>query len=288
MKMNKKVLINIILLVVFSTAVGQSTSNKRTSTVTTNDGISISYNVYGSGLTTLVFVHGWSCDKSYWREQITPFSKDYKVVTVDLAVHGESGLGRKDWTIQSFGKDVATVINELKLTKVILIGHSMGGDVIVDTALEIPERLMGLVMVDTYKKLGTGREPEQIEIFVNTFREDFPSTVKTLVRSMFLSTSDSLLVDSIANDMASAPPEVALSALKSSFTHSRQITHDLEHLTIPVITINPDNEPTDIESMQIHGVKVLITKGTGHFLMLENPEKFNNQLEKVIAMIVGE
>ncbi|HPB56158.1 MAG TPA: alpha/beta hydrolase, partial [Candidatus Aminicenantes bacterium] len=52
------------------------------------DGTPISYEVYGSGEPTLVFIHGWSCDSRYWRAQIPFFSKGHRIVLLDLAGHG--------------------------------------------------------------------------------------------------------------------------------------------------------------------------------------------------------
>ena len=265
---------------------GQSVPNKKPLTVTSADGVSIAYETFGKGSTALVFVHGWSCDKSYWKGQIEYFSKAYRVVNIDLGGHGESGLGRKDWTIYSFGTDVAAVIKHLSLERVILIGHSMGGDVSADAALLLPGRIAGLIMVDVYKKLGAGRPAEQIDAFVADFSVDFAPKVQKLVRSMFLTNADPSLVEFVAKDMSSAPPAVALSAMRSSFTHSRQITHDFEHLKLPVIALNPDNEPTDVESMRKHGVDVIIMPGVGHFLMMEDPKRFNELLETAIKKIL--
>ena len=55
-----------------------------------SDGVDIHYEVYGKGEPTLVFIHGWSCDRSYWRAQVEYFAKQYQVITIDLAGHGES------------------------------------------------------------------------------------------------------------------------------------------------------------------------------------------------------
>jgi pimeloyl-ACP methyl ester carboxylesterase len=74
----------------------------------------------------LVFVHGWSSYQNYWRQQVNIFSKDFKIMTIDLAGFGESGNNRKIWDMPSFGQDVSTVVNNLNLEKVILIGHSKG------------------------------------------------------------------------------------------------------------------------------------------------------------------
>jgi pimeloyl-ACP methyl ester carboxylesterase len=112
---------------------------------TSADGVRIAYEVHGHGSPALVFVHGWSCNRSFWAGQIEPFSKQFEVVGVDRAGHGDSGRNRAKWTIPSYSEDVAAVVKKLNLKKVILIGHSMGGDVIPEAALGLPGRVVGLI-----------------------------------------------------------------------------------------------------------------------------------------------
>lgn len=92
--------------------------------------MAIAYQVVGSGKPALLFVHGWYCDQSYRNAQVNHFAPQYKVVTIDLAGHGKSGLDRKTWTMEAFGDDVMAVVKELDLDRVVLIGHSIGGHVI--------------------------------------------------------------------------------------------------------------------------------------------------------------
>ena len=107
------------------------------------DGTSISYEVYGAGEPTLVFVHGWSCDARYWRAQVPHFSRKHRVVVLDLAGHGHSGSSRTRYTMGSFGEDVRAVTQASGGSRVILIGHSMGGTVIVEAARLMPDRVIG-------------------------------------------------------------------------------------------------------------------------------------------------
>src|SRR6185369_2084631 len=72
------------------------------------DGVHVQYRVYGNGEPALVFIHGWSCDSNYWREQIGAFKGKYTLVMVDLAGHGGSDSNRSDWSMAHFGQDVAT------------------------------------------------------------------------------------------------------------------------------------------------------------------------------------
>jgi len=192
----------------------------------------------------------------------------------------------KNYTIEAFGADVAAVVNKLGLRHAILIGHSMGGDVIAAAAgILTHEQIAGLVMVDTYKKLGPGRTPEQVEAFVSRFRTDFRDSVNSFVRAIFSPQADSALVNWVSNDMASAPPDIALSALESSFSYSREITKALSEAKLPVIAINSDNAPTDLVSMHQYGVDVMIIPHVGHFVMMEDSRKFNEVLQTVIKKL---
>ena len=134
-----------------------------------SDGIPVCYEVHGTGAPALVLVHGWSCDRSYWSRQIGYFAGRYRVVAIDLAGHAESGAGRPAWTMPAFGNDVVAVVEKLGLEELVLIGHSMGGDVIVETALRLPGRAVGLVWADTYSSLGEPRTREQIQQFTDRF-----------------------------------------------------------------------------------------------------------------------
>jgi len=256
--------------------------DKRAEVVTSADGTRIAYEVHGEGSPALVFVHGWSCDRTYWAGQLEPFSRQFKVVAVDLAGHGESGLGRKAWTMESFGDDVAAVVKKLGLERIILIGHSMGGDVIAEAARRLRGRVAGLVWLDTYKQLGPGRTPKEVQTFVAKFRANFVDTTRDFVRGMFLPNSDPSLVERVAMRMSAAPPTVAVGALESAFNYSRQMPRTLKELNLRVVAINPDDKPTDVASMERYGVEVMFMPGVGHFLMMEDPERFNGILRTAI------
>jgi pimeloyl-ACP methyl ester carboxylesterase len=253
---------------------------------TSADGISIAYELHGEASPALIFVHGWSCDRSYWAGQVEPFSQQFTVIAIDLAGHGESGVERTAWTIESFGDDVAAVVKEVGLERIILIGHSMGGNVIAEAARRLLGRVIGMVWVDTYKQLGRGRTSEEIRTFMAGFRANFVDATRTSVRDMFPTNADRSLVDRVAMDMSAAPPTVALGALESTFGYSREMPRSLDELKLRVIAINPDYKPTDVASLERHGVQVMLMPGAGHFLMMEDPERFNGFLRAAIDKLV--
>src|SRR3954467_15005095 len=118
------------------------------------DGVHVQYRVYGHGEPTLVFVHGWSCDSNYWREQVPFFKQKYTVVTVDLAGHGGTDGSRSDWSIARFGDDVATVMSAVPSQQIILVGHSLGGPVAIEAAHKLGKRVIGIIGVDTFSTIG--------------------------------------------------------------------------------------------------------------------------------------
>jgi pimeloyl-ACP methyl ester carboxylesterase len=269
-----------------SLSLGHAAQKSQALKVPSVDGVPIAYEVFGQGDPALVLVHGWSCDRSYWNEQIEYLGAQYRLVLVDLAGHGDSGSSRKEYTMTAFGADVAAVVEQLGLQRIVLVGHSMGGDVIVDAARLLPGRVAGLVWVDDYKSLGAASSDAQIDAFVTKFRRDFRGTTISFVRGMFGPDADPALVERVARDMASAPPAIALSAMRNSFGNARHVPAALAALKLPVIAINSDREPTDHESLARHGVKAFVLPDSGHFPMLEDPARFNRTLDSMVKGMV--
>jgi pimeloyl-ACP methyl ester carboxylesterase len=257
-------------------------SPARAQTVPSADGVPIAYEVLGQGSPALVLVHGWSCDRGYWKEQVEYLSPQYRLVLIDLAGHGESGMGRKDYTIAAFGADVAAVVDSLGLDKVVLVGHSMGSDVVVEAAKLLKGKVTGLVWVDQYDSLDDFNSPEKIEEVVARFRKDFRGTTEGFVRGLFGPNADPKLVERIAKDMASAPPAVGLSALRNTWLNGPNLPAALAALKLPVVELNADRNPTDHASLAKHGVKAFVIPDIGHFLMVEDPPRFNRALDSVV------
>ena len=253
-------------------------------TAVSADGVPVCFEVRGTetGGPTVVFVHGWSCDRRYWADQLSHFAERYQVVAVDLAGHGESGMGREAWTMPAFGADVVAVAESLGLGQLALVGHSMGGEAIVEAALRLGERVVGLVWVDSYRTLGGTQSATKLQRFLAPFRVDFAAATRSWAQSMFLPSSDPDLVDWVVSDMASAPPEVAVGALQHALSFEPAIVTALRDMTTPVVAINPDYRPNDIDALRRHGVKAVLMPGVGHFAMMEDPDTFNRLLAEAV------
>jgi pimeloyl-ACP methyl ester carboxylesterase len=250
------------------------------------DGTPISYEVYGSGEPTLVFVHGWSCDARYWREQVPHFSKSYRVITLDLAGHGHSGVQRSRYTMPAFGEDVRAVVEATGGNSVILIGHSMGGTIIAEAARFMPDRVAGLIGIDTLQNIEYPMTRKELKKMIAPLKKNFRTGSRQFVSQMISPRTDPKLREWILSDMSAAPPAVALSAMNEMM--SQYITGEaakiFDKLRIPVITVNGDSWPINYEANRRHmfSYEAIVLKEADHFLMMDRPAEFNQALEKAI------
>ena len=257
--------------------------------VTSHDGSPISYEIFGTGEPSLVFVHGWSCDARYWRAQLPYFSKYHRVVILDLAGHGHSGSTRSRYSMKAFGEDVRAVTETLDSHKVILIGHSMGGSVIAEAARLMPDRVIGLIGVDTFENVEYPMTPEELAKMIAPLEMDFPSGTRNFIKQMMLPGTEPKLRAWILSDISAAPKEIALSATREMM--SQYITGEaariFDDIKVPVITVKGDLWPADYAANRRHMVsfETLVLEKADHFLMMNRPEDFNLLLDKAIEMI---
>ncbi|THB72615.1 MAG: alpha/beta hydrolase [Gammaproteobacteria bacterium] len=254
-----------------------------------DDSERIAYTATGNGDVALVFIHGWSCDARYWRNQVPVFAQNYRVLTIDLAGHGHSSSTRSDFTISSFANDLKAVIEKEQIGKAILIGHSMGGGVIASAARIMPKRVIGIIGIDTFHSVAEQMPQSVIDNMVKPFEDNFKEAAQNFVSSMFPSDTDDQLIRWVKEDMSSAPKEIALSAFRNYL--GQYITGEsagvFKGIDIPVVSINARLWPTDYEKNMKHisNYKLIYIEESGHFPMLEKPEEFNNLLQKAIRIV---
>ncbi|MFV2072809.1 MAG: alpha/beta fold hydrolase [Thermoanaerobaculales bacterium] len=252
------------------------------------DGVPIAYTVSGGGEPAIVFIHGWMCDQSFWAAQTEALAGKYTVVTLDLAGHGASGMEREGWPLLAFGADVAAVVEHLGLAQVILVGHSMGGPVILEAARLMPDRVIGLVGVDTLLDADYEWDREQMKSFTAALETDFVATCGAFVSSMFVEESDPALIERVQTDMCSGPPELGITLMRSFVDYDQAAAMAAVPAAIPLRCINAPTFPANIEGNRAYHQDFDATTidGVGHFLMMEKPDEFNASLIKLITEFV--
>ncbi len=252
-----------------------------------HDGVEIVYTDRGEGPAAIVFVHGWSCDRSYWEGTLETFAPDLRVVAIDLPGHGESGAGRTAWDVAGYGRDVAAVVTGLDLPHVVLVGHSMGGPVALEAARHLPGRVAGVIGVDTFHDLGRARERGRWDELVAAYEKDFVGTCRGFVESMFPEDADGATVARVRDDMCAAPPEIAVPLLRGF--PDVDLASLSRALPAPLAAVNGTLFPTNLESNR--GIRpdfvLHLVEESGHFPMFERPETFRSRLAEAVGRVLA-
>lgn len=290
-----------ILNITFFVFVALGSTNALASNFKVNYGIATSYDgekiAYsksgkgktGKGKTALIFIHGWSLDNRLWQNQIQEFSQEHQVLAIDLAGHGNSSFNRKEYTMIAFAKDIKAVIEKEELNSAILVGHSMAGGVIAEAAKLMPKKVKAIIGVDTSQNVALPLSQSELDAMVKPFETDFQAGITVFVNDSLPKDVDEDLLYLITQDMASAPPAIAI----NQFRHylGQYVTGEAhrvyESVNVPLILINARIWPTDSEANRKHikDYSVYFIEDSGHFPMLEQPKKFNETLMKVIKSV---
>ena len=268
-----------------------SLKNTQSTKINVQDqGVKIDYTDSGNGDTTLLFVHGWYINKTYWSNQVAYFNKKYRVVTMDLPGFGKSGKNRTTWNTVAFGRDVDSVIAQLHLKNVILIGHSMAGDIIVQAAINAPQKVVGLIGIDNFKNVGIGETPNRKDTliydhYIDSLKHNFKRLAFEYVNhDLFYKTTSQAVKKRVLNDVAHSDSTIAAACLELS--NFKEVTA-LIKANKKLCLINSDVKPTNTSGLKTKKIpfQVWYVHATGHFPMIEKPEDFNVLLQQAICNI---
>lgn len=242
--------------------------------------VTLNYTEAGHG-TAVVLLHGFPLSNSIWREQQQRLSDRYRVITPDLRGHGKSPAPDGVYEMELMARDVLALLDNLKIQKAVLMGHSMGGYVTLAAWRLAPERFLALGLIasqagaDTdegrqnrYKmaeKVGAeGSKVVADAMIPKLFAPGLPAQAPIVaqVRQMILNTSPAGIVGSLKG-MAARPESGAL----------------LPKINVPVLVIAGDKDqvipPDKAKAMaaNIATATLAMIDNAGHMPMLEAPEK---------------
>jgi len=237
------------------------------------DGIELHSESAGSG-PTIIFVHGWTCDTSSWREQMPAFDDDYRVIALDLPGHGSSGSPPPDgFSMDLFARAVEAVRAEAGAERVVLVGHSMGVPVIRQYAIRYPEHVAGLVGVDgpfdlrSLNAVAGGQTPT----FTGERRE-------SMIRGMFVPSTPPALQQHILSMMLAAPEATANGAGRAMFDPAIRTADVISAPALAVVAGTAEVPEAAAIRDILPRFEATRVAGTGHFLMMEKPAEFNRLL----------
>jgi sigma-B regulation protein RsbQ len=264
-------------------------SDPQSPTAPSPDGVPIRYAIEGSGEPTLLFVHGWAFDRHLWDPDVRRLGRRYRVVTLDLAGHGESGADRRRWTIAAFGEDVKAVADAVRPERLVLVGHSMGGLAVLEAARRMKGRVQAIVLVDIVLDAAQRMPADEIEAYARQLEADYDAATRHMVDQFLLgpATPPAVREHVIARTTTALPPALSIALLREVWAYDP--VPALREIDAPIRAVSADKFPTDVEGNRrfMPGYETTIVPGTGHYPMLEKPDQFASALDGVLGGLVA-
>ena len=252
----------------------------------------IYYEIAGSG-TPLILVHGFSLDRRMWDDQFAFLATDYRVIRYDVRGFGNS----TDAPVQpySYLDDLMVLMDHIGIEAAHLVGLSMGGAIVVDFAVEHPERVLSLVPVDA--PLG-GVE------WLTNFGTRMGITARLANQVGMDSALDLWLGDELLepamNNPACAPALEEIirdytgwhwTSGAKSMSRDTQTSELLNTIVSPTLVIVGEHDLIDFHAMGdvmaegIAGARKVVIPNVGHMSNMEDPTAFNELLHKFLSTI---
>ena len=255
--------------------------------------VHIHYENYGSGPEALVFIHGWTCDLTFWRGQ-EPLYTDptRRALLIDLPGHGLSDKPHLAYPIEFFARAIEAVMRDAHVERAVLIGHSLGGTIAYAFLRLYPEKAKALVLVDAFVTRHMAGPPDRAATaayFARIARSlQGPAGEKTFaqrVESFFTPQTPEPLRAEIRAKMYATPKHVRIAALSSiSSLHPPPAGEVFDLPAIAIQAADPHTqERFDLMRTIFTRMQLDRWEGAGHFLMLEDPARFNREVEQFLA-----
>jgi pimeloyl-ACP methyl ester carboxylesterase len=257
----------------------------------TYDGARVHYESYGAGKDAVVFIHGWTCDLTFWRGQ-APVYRKHRSLLIDLPGHGQSEKPDVSYTQERFARAVDAVMRDAGVDRAVLVGHSMGTPVGITFVRLFPAKAKALVMVDGFipatPKDDAERESQKTRMnaFLKTWRDpNYKEQAEKMIASMFSDKTTPAMREEIRSKMLSAPQHVMASAFEGMFAMEPPKPGETYRLPAMAVLVQQSGRARYEERLRSvfpNLRKYEAWEGSGHFLMMESPDRFNAALEEFL------
>ncbi|WP_339510518.1 alpha/beta fold hydrolase [Pseudomonas sp. RL_15y_Pfl2_60] len=248
-----------------------------------NDGCQLHYEVYGHGK-PLVLVHGLGSSTRDWEYQIPELSAHYRVIAMDVRGHGRSDKPHERYNMATFADDVAALIEHCQLGPVHLVGISMGGMIGFQLAVDRPELLVSLTIINS----GPEVRAKSISDYVQIAKRWTLSRVlsletigKALGKLLFPKPEQAELRTKIEQRWPQNDKRAYLASLDAIIGWS--VREQISRITCPTLVISGDRDYTTVAQKQAYvdqlsNARLVVIKDSRHATPMDQPQLFNSCL----------
>jgi sigma-B regulation protein RsbQ len=253
--------------------------------------------VFGKGNQPMVFAHGFGCDQNMWRYITPAFEEKYKIILFDYVGAGHSDISaynpERYATLNGYADDVLEICNELKLEKVIFVGHSVSSMVGLLAAIEKPELFDKLIMVGpspcyiNNNEYRGGFERNDIESLLATMEQNYIGWANFLAPNIMGNKDRPELGQELTESFCSTDPVVARQFAKATFFSDNRA--DLEKSKVPSLILQCSDDiiaPLQVGqylSQHLPKSTLRIMKATGHCPHMSEPGETIMLIEQYLS-----
>jgi len=258
----------------------------------TVNGVELEWRERGDG-DAILFIHGFPFNSAMWGHQLAGLPAGWRGLAPDLRGFGASEIGGEPvFGMDVFAADLAALLDQLGIDRVVLCGLSMGGYVAFEFWRRFGERVRGIVLSDTRASADSPDTKRARHHLADRVREEGPSPVIGALLPKLLSPSTTRnnkgVVSMVRAMMEETPPETMARALLGMASRADSDPL-LRTIDVPVlVTVGADDVITsrgqaEMLARGIRGARIELIEGAGHIPPLEQPDEFNVHLTQFLA-----
>ncbi|MCF6194315.1 MAG: alpha/beta hydrolase [Kangiellaceae bacterium] len=244
------------------------------------DDLNMYYEIVGDG-EPILLIHGLGSSTRDWEYQLEPFSKNHKVITLDIRGHGQTTNANGEYSIALFAKDIAKLMQKLHIDSFHIVGLSMGGMLAFQLALDIPDKVKSITVVNSGPGfVSTAFKLKMIFMFRILTLKLFglKAAAPRVAEGLFPNGSNPALTKKFIERYVQNHKPSYLKSMKALVNWN--VTAQIHEINCPVLIVAADNDYTSVESKRFYTNKIpnaelVIVKNSHHALPVEKPDEFN-------------
>ncbi len=247
----------------------------------------MNYVEQGTGSEPIVFVHGFISTQLWWQPTLERLPASFRAYAIDLRACGESGQIETGHTLAQYADDLHQFVEQVGAQKFILVGHSMGGGVAMQYALNHQGSLKALVLVNPLAPYGT-RIPPDITAWLNA-QQGNPEGIRQILLGAFATPPSGEYMENLVEHGTRWNKHIYLGTMDDMARFN--ISDRLPELKVPTLvtwgdrdTIIPFPAIVDIFT-KVPGCSLEVWHGVGHSGPIEIPDRFVDLLTRFIGEV---
>jgi pimeloyl-ACP methyl ester carboxylesterase len=247
------------------------------------NGVVLAYESHGSGPPVLL-LHGLGSDRRSWRAQCAALENRHRVIAVDLRGHGESSRPRSGYQIAQLAADVAALVETLELPPAHVVGLSLGGMVAFQLAVDRPELVRSLVIVNSGPSVIPRNLREGVQLVIRlllTWLLGPAGLAKPIARRVFPAPEQEPLRRELEAQVA-AQPRRSYRLLTQAIV-GWTVEERLDRVRCPVLLVSGDRDYTPVERKRqylplLRDARLVVIENSDHATPVDQPDRFNDHL----------